>query len=363
MIPLKTDCRHFRGDAPCKPHKQFGVHCIDEQGKDCLHYDMVDKKILIIKLGAVGDVIRTTPLLRKIKETSPRSKIYWLTLTPEVLPSQVDERLAFSLPNIVALRSIHFDALYNLDKDREACALASQISASEKRGFILKDGVIAPADEAAQPKYLTGIFDDVSRSNTRSYPQEIFEICGFAFGGEKYVLENKLNGSLKWKLDKRKKVVGLNTGCGGRWTSRLWEEKNWVALAKGLKKRGYEVLLLGGEQEHKKNQKLARASKAKYFGHFSLDRFIDLADQCDLVVTGVTMAMHITIGLGKKIVLLNNIFNKNEFEIYKQGVILEPSKPCQCFFQATCSNTQYRCMNYLAVNRVAQACTELCPPR
>ncbi|MEK6566078.1 MAG: hypothetical protein AABZ41_05160, partial [Bacteroidota bacterium] len=71
MIPLKTDCRHFRGDIPCKPHKQFGVHCIDEEGKDCIHYDRVDKKILIIKLGAVGDVIRTTPLLHKIKETSP----------------------------------------------------------------------------------------------------------------------------------------------------------------------------------------------------------------------------------------------------------------------------------------------------
>jgi ADP-heptose:LPS heptosyltransferase len=126
-----------------------------------------------------------------------------------------------------------------------------------------------------------------------------------------------------------------------------------------LKRKGYEVILLGGEQEHRKNQRLAKLSKAKYFGHFPLQQFIDLVDHCDLVVTGVTMAMHITIGLGKKIVLFNNIFNKNEFELYGQGVILEPEKPCRCFYQATCTNTEYRCMEHLPIKQVAQACDKL----
>jgi len=56
-------------------------------------------------------------------------------------------------------------------------------------------------------------------------------------------------------------VVGLNTGCGGRWTSRLWPETHWVTLAASLKKNGYEVVLLGGEQEHEKNLRLAKKSK------------------------------------------------------------------------------------------------------
>ena len=41
---------------------------------DCSYYDPVDKKILIIKLGAIGDVIRTTPLLHKLKATYPHKK-------------------------------------------------------------------------------------------------------------------------------------------------------------------------------------------------------------------------------------------------------------------------------------------------
>ena len=38
-------------------------------------------------------------------------------------------------------------------------------------------------------------------------------------------------------------------------------------------------------------------------------------DQCDVVVSQVTMAMHIAIGLGKRLILMNNIFNRNEFFI------------------------------------------------
>lgn len=359
MIPLKTDCRHFRGDVPCGPHKQFGVHCVDAQGRDCTHYDPVTERILIIKLGAIGDVIRTTPLLRSLKEQHPAAAIYWLTHTPEIVPRLVDFPMEFSLRNIVALRSIPFNLLYNLDKDLEACALAAQIPATEKRGFTLKNGIAAPIDELARPKFETGLFDDVSKANTRSYVQEIFDICGLEFKGERYLLDAFAADGYSWKLSGTKPVIGLNTGCGGRWTSRLWPEKNWKALAVALKKHGFDVVLLGGNQEDSKNRELAKASGAKYFGHFPLRQFINLVDQCDLVVTGVTMAMHITIGLGKKIVLFNNIFNKHEFDLYQNGILLEPSKPCRCFYQASCTNKEYQCMDFLSVADVVSACRTL----
>jgi heptosyltransferase-2 len=348
---LKTDCRYFRGDVPCKPHKQHGVHC-----ESCTYYDSVDKNILIIKLGAIGDVIRTTPLLHRLKKEFPHAKIWWLTLTPEMLPDFVDVRMKFTLENVVALRSVKFDILLNLDKDHEACALALQIAADVKKGFILKNGACAPADKDAEAKFLTGVFDDTNRANTKSYPQEIFEMCGFKFNGEKYILPFEPWIDKRWKVSGKKKIVGLNTGCGGRWTSRLWPEKYWIATAIALRKAGYEVILLGGEQEHKKNMKIAKAAKAKYFGHYPLKQFINLIDQCDLVVTAVTMAMHITIGRGKKIVLFNNIFNKNEFELYGLGEILEPEYECTCYYSPTCPNN---CMQYLYPERVVKSVRQL----
>ncbi len=355
---LKVDCRFFRGDVPCRPHKQEGVHCVDEQGRDCPFYEKLTSRILILKLGAIGDVIRTTPLLHKLKAVYPQAQSWWLTLTPDVVPRVVDVVLPFTPQNLATLNATRFDLLLNLDKDREACALAATLRADVKKGFALKDGKPAPIDRDAAHKYLTGVFDDLSKENTKSYPQEIFELCGFRFAGEGYILDAPDGGAYAWKLPRKKRIVGLNTGCGGRWVSRLWAEKNWVSLARKLKKAGYVPLLLGGEQEHLKNKRIAAKSGAVYLGQFPLRQFIDEVNQCDLVVTAVTMAMHITIGLRKKIVLFNNIFNRNEFELYGLGEILEPEFTCTCFFSPVCPND---CMQYIYVDRVFQSVKRLLP--
>ena len=349
---IKTDCRHFRGDIPCRPHKNKNVHCVSVSGT-CEYYDKFTKKILIIKLGAIGDVIRTTPLLTKLKQEHPGCKIYWLTLTPSILPPEVDVPLKLNLENALYLQSFEFDIAINLDKDKEACSLMNKIAAAEKKGYFLNDGIPYPVNEAAIPKYMTGLFDDLNKANDKSYPEEIFEICGYKFNGEKYLLSSYNEYSNSWnELDRNKKIVGLNTGCGGRWTSRLWPEDYWVQLAKMLISNGYEVVFLGGEQEDEKNSRLAGLTGGKYFGFFSLEKFINLVNQCDLVVTGVTMAMHITIALDKKIVLFNNIFNPKEFELYGLGEIIQPSKECKCFFSASCKNEEYKCMEHLEPERV-----------
>jgi ADP-heptose:LPS heptosyltransferase len=356
---IKLNCRYFQGDIPCKPNKLYGVHCIDDNGADCKYYQPVKEKILIIKLGAAGDVIRTTPLLVYLKKHFPLAKIYWITYTPVVVPADVDVVLKYDVENITFLKSVEFDYAFNLDKDKDACALLNQIDSKVKKGFILKEGIPYPADNDAVHKYFTGIFDDIGLKNTKSYPEEIFEVCGFKYSGEKYILSNFSRYKEDWKIDYTKKVVGLNTGCGGRWTSRLWADENWISLAKKLSEQGYEVVFLGGEQEDQKNTAFAKASGGKYLGHFHLEKFINLVDQCNLVVTGVTMAMHITIGLCKKIVLLNNIFNRSEFELFGLGEILEPEKKCKCFYSPVCINPEYNCMDYLSVERVLNTTKKL----
>ncbi len=349
---IKIDCRHFKGHIPCKPSKNEGVHCTEKEGKVCKYYSPVKEKILIIKLGAIGDVIRTTPLLEAIKTEYPSAKIFWLTHTPSVVPGSVDEILKFNQEGITYLESVEFDIIYNLDKDKEASAFTSKLNSKVKKGYILKDGVPYPADVSAEQKYFTGLFDDVNKANTKNYLEEIFEICGFKYSGQKYILSSFDEFADSWNLDHSKKIIGLNTGCGGRWTTRLWADKNWIELAKSLISKGYEVIFLGGEREDAKNKMFSKKTGGKYLGYFQLEKFINLVNQCDLVVTGVTMAMHITLGLNKKIVLFNNIFNPNEFELFGLGKIIQPEKECKCFFRGTCINTEYKCMDYLKTETV-----------
>jgi heptosyltransferase-2 len=346
---IKTDCHHFRGDVPCAPHKSYSVHC-----NDCRYYDKTDEKILIIKLGAIGDVIRTTPLLRKIKASKPSAQITWLTYTPDILSrSWIERILPVTVESVEFLKCMEFDWIINLDKDPIAIGLTKSIKAKRKSGFIADEyGHAAPiSNEAEKQKWLTGLFDDLNKRNEKNYMQEIFEICGFEFNGEEYIIE-KRESLQKFNIDYKQKVIGLNTGCGGRWTSRLWPENYWITLAQQLLKNGYEVLLLGGEQEHEKNLRIQKASGAKYFGNFPINDFIHLIDCCDTVVSAVTMAMHLTIGLQKNLILFNNIFNKNEFYLYNRGVILEPDFECDCYYSPTCKNN---CMQYLKPEKVLEA--------
>jgi ADP-heptose:LPS heptosyltransferase len=360
-ITVHPDCRHFRGDLPCRPNKEHGYQC-----GTCPVYAPVRQRILIIKLGAIGDVIRTTPLLRRLRQEFPQGYITWLTHTPAILPAHdgPDEVLKFELSSIVQLQGREFDVVYNLDKDKEAGALLNSIPAKQKFGYALRpyDGVVWPVSELAEHKYLTGVFDELSQQNQKPYVQEIFELCGFEFRGEEYVFDSHADKGFQWPMlpQASGRRVGLNTGCGDRWTTRLWSDEKWVSLIQQLQYGGYQPVLLGGEAEDARNKRLHAATGAVYPGCFPLPQFINLLDQMDLIVTQVTMAMHISIALRKPTVLMNNIFNPYEFDLYGRGQIVQPNRECVCFYRGSC-RLGTSCMEELPADKVFAAVQQSLP--
>jgi len=349
---IHSDCSHFRGDVPCTPHKELGVHC-----DGCPQYDKISGRILIIKLAATGDVIRTTPLLSALQERYPEREIWWLTQSVDVLPECVHKRMAFTLENVLAIQATSFDVAINLDKDPHACAIMASVTAQTRFGYTWKNGRPHPVDDRAIPKFLTGLFDDVNQKNTLSYPEEIYAICNLPYAKQEYVIDDP--GPAPCSLPSGSgPLIGLNTGCGNRWVAREWPLTSWEELVLILTARGCRVVLLGGPAEHVRNESIATSTGAYYPGTFSIKKFFALVNACDAVVTTVTMGLHAAIGLRKHVVLMNNIFNPHEFELYGRGVLLQPDKPCTCYFKHACTNPDYQCMEYLAVERVANAVTD-----
>ena len=97
------------------------------------------KKILIIKLGAKGDVVRTLPILPAIKEKYPDSEIYWVTKSNSLdfFEDNPYVKKAFSVPFSTNEK---FDILYNFDVEEEAARLAREIKADKKYGFSSDSG-------------------------------------------------------------------------------------------------------------------------------------------------------------------------------------------------------------------------------
>lgn len=334
---IKFDCKHFRGNIPCKPNKEHGVDCAN-----CSHYDKTGKQILIIKLGAMGDVIRTTPLVVKYRDIYPDAHITWLTLSPDVLSKkEIDTIYTWNETSVFILKNKTFDIAINLDKEEEACILLANVQAKEKYGFIWRNNHIDAATPAAEHKLITGFFDHISQKNTKNYLEEIFEICHLKFNNEEYLLNYNQELAEIWhkklsQISGGKTIVGLNTGCGERWLTRLWPDEYWIEYIKLLQKNNFFPVVLGGPQEDEKNKLFAKETDCHYPGTYSLEEFFSITAACDIIVTQVSMMMHIASALKKKMILFNNIFNKHEFFLYNRGVIMEPESGCDCFYGNSC---------------------------
>ncbi|MBI5199796.1 MAG: glycosyltransferase family 9 protein, partial [Nitrospirae bacterium] len=63
---IRFDCKYFIGEKPCR----FKLEC-----NGCDRYSPMGVRICIIKFGALGDVLRTTPLLYALREKYPQCHI------------------------------------------------------------------------------------------------------------------------------------------------------------------------------------------------------------------------------------------------------------------------------------------------
>ena len=105
------------------------------------------------------------------------------------------------------------------------------------------------------------------------------------------------------------------------------------------------------KDEDKMNRFYAKETNATYLGTFSLEEFIAITNNTDIIVTPVSMMMHIALALSKQLMLFHNIFNLNEFELYNRGIIIEPTSGCDCYFGNTCSRKK-SCMEDISVQDV-----------
>ena len=173
---------------PCTPHKERGVHC-----DGCAEFRQRAGRILLIKLGAAGDVIRTTPLLAPLRREYPDHLLTWVTDFPDLLPA-VGGRSGAPGHRDRALAAP--DAFRSGDQPGQGPPGLrpgrAKSRPTRRLGFTLgDDGICRPVTEgvtadmaaAAEAKFLTGLFDDVNQACTLSYPQEIFAICGYEFAG------------------------------------------------------------------------------------------------------------------------------------------------------------------------------------
>lgn len=369
---LKTDCLYFCADRPCSYHKEKGAICAS-----CAFYKPFGFKILIIKLGAAGDVLRTTcilnPLSEKYSKENTEPAIYWVT-EEKCLPvleniPQIKEVLPYNPTSLVRLMIEQFDLMINLDLAPEALALSALVKVLEKRGFGL-DGRGLPIylNEEAKAWFEMSHNDRLKKANKKTYQEYALAIAGVKPGeGDSGIILN-LNenertfaaGFAKRHLLKKYGIVaGLNTGAGGTWEKKEWPAELTFELIREIGEKGINgkkaaILLFGGERESKRNKYILKKAGKRAIdtgADNSVRNFFALMDLCDVIVTTDTLALHASLALGKRTVALFGPTSPDEIEMYGLGEKITAPVECAVCYKRIC---KYRpdCMSSISAETV-----------
>ncbi len=365
LSEIKFDCRYFSGYKPCG--KSLGC-------PNCSHYAPRGVEILIIKLGAMGDVLRTKSLLPGLKKAYPQSTITWLTNpgSAEVVhDSLVDRVLEFGAEAVLEVEAKDFDLLLCLDKEPHALALSGKLKANTKQGFApTKHGNATIWNDGSLYAFRLGLSNELKyKQNRNTHPEILYQIAELPYEGQEYELSLSPEsvGAVNEKLRQtiilqNTPIVGINTGCGEAFLTKAWTRNGILdSIHQLIETTGAVVFLLGGPREAELNESLRQELAPLYPERFlctgtnnSLADFFAWVSFCDVVLSSDSLAMHVAIALKKRVVAFFGPTCEQEIALFGRGEKWVTDYACSPCYLKTCT-VNPSCMQALTAEPIVSA--------
>jgi ADP-heptose:LPS heptosyltransferase len=250
--------------------------------------------VLIIKLGATGDVVRTTPLLRRLG-----GSVTWITAAKNavLLDGLSDNLRHFSWEARARALDIPYDLAINLEDSLDVATFLKTVQPAEIFG--------AYSDSSHQLRYTDNSkcwfdlslissygrreADRLKLFNRQTYQELIFRGLGFDFAGETYLLPQPIETGLSGD-------VAIAADAGPVWPMKRWA--CYEQLKRRLEDSGLTVNVLP-----------ERSSL--------LEHLADVRNHCCLV-GGDSLPMHLALGTSTRCVTLFTC--TSPWEIYDYGI-------------------------------------------
>ena len=343
--------------------------------------------ILIVKTGALGDVLRTTALLPGLRAEHPAARVEWVTapaardlvrLHPEVeRVHAVDPKSADGLGRLAAeLAGRRFDWVISLDDEEPLCRLAAGLDAARLSGASWTHGRRTYSADSA-PWFDMGLLsvhgkqeaDRRKAANRHSHPEILGSMLGLPVGEPLLPPESESEARVADRAagvglasSPATPVIGLNTGAGGRWPSKALPEERVVALAReldadlGERGRPPTFLILGGPDEAERNRRLleglagAGVRAADAGTDNGLFEFAAWVSRCALLVSSDSLALHVAVARRVPVVAFFAPTSAAEIELYGRGEKVVSTAPDACSYRPDADTST------LTVERLAAAC-------
>lgn len=251
-------------------------------------------KVLIIKLGATGDVVRTSTLLHVLD-----GEIDWLTSDMNVAVLKGCDSIKSIVPWSERFRICGqtYDFVINLEDQYEVSEILKEITFKDLFGsYINKSDKLDYTQDSRDWFDLSLISrfgkeraDILKLQNRKSYQEILFSCLGFVFDNHTYYIPNPEPSDLKGDI-----AIAPKSGT-------VWPMKNWAyygELKDQLESDGYRVNVLP-----------MRDTLLQHFGDIRNHK---------LLISGDSLPMHIALAYGIKCVSI--FICTSPWEIHDYGI-------------------------------------------
>jgi ADP-heptose:LPS heptosyltransferase len=259
------------------------------------------RNILVIKLGALGDVALSLPHIMKLAEAHANDRVTLLTapayaeLAAE-LPLQV---VSFGRKGFVEMLRLlrwllgqQFDEVYDLQGSLRSRVM-TQLTQAEKRV-----GGRADIAYTHTPATATGGAHAFERLNAvllagrveAASPQSSLPVSPAAV--------ERVAGWLQQQGLAGEKLVPVHAGSSRDWLSKRWPESYFRSLAVALEDCGLKIIWIGSQDERSLNARLAVHAGVDATAVFGLAELMALAAQAVFAVSNDSGPMHVLSAAG-----------------------------------------------------------------
>jgi len=325
------------------------------------------RSVLIVRLGALGDLVHAMPAVAALRATWPEASIDWLVdgryaALLELVPGLnrtvvIGGRGGRPVPSVIRdLRRARYDLAIDFQGLLKSAALARFAGARETAGFI--------AGQLREP--LAGLFytrripaDDsghVVRKNL-----SLVEALGAGVRevtAPLTVTASAVPGQVRQLLgiDAGARFAAINPGAG--WPNKQWPADRYGAIAAHLRARhGMPSIVTWGPREHALAADVVAASggAARTAPSTSIADLVELARAAAVFVAGDTGPMQLAAAVGTPVVglfgptnpLRNGPWNADDTWVSRFD-------DCECHHKRRCRR-ETPCVNTITVEQVADA--------
>ena len=377
MIMEKEHAVEMVEEAYKKVKAKYSLDLMVKNTLEVYNEALQSRRVLVIKISSLGDVILTTAAVKALRRKFPRPhyKIAYLVgkeskelllrcpYIDEVITCDFKNRdagLSGLLKLSASLRARDFDITVDLQNNRSSHLLAALCLAPARYGYAnAKLGFLLNR----------GIKDDVKGLDPVSHQFRVLKEMGIELqdpslelwpgGSDETVVSEFL--AANW-ITAGQGVVGVNIGASRRWRSKVWPRHQLARFCAEMVKKDLRVVLTGTAEDCREAEELERqlpqAKLVNTCGRFTVNQLACLIRKCSVYVSGDSAPLHVAAAVSTPFVALFGPTDPaRHLPPAKQFVLIRKALPCSPCYKPDCKNV--RCMDAISSEEVAQAVMKL----